>query len=215
MPDFLPSFAVLSTFTAASLILIATPGPDMTLFMSKTLTQGRKAGFAAVLGATTGLIIHTILAAVGISALLAASETAFTVLKIVGAGYLIWLAYQAIRNGTSISLEAASKPRQPFHQVWLKGLGINILNPKIVLFFVTFLPQFISAGDPNAVGKLLFLGSYFVFLGMPMCGLMVLGANTFAKFIKSSPKAMRAFDWMFAGIMGSFALKLLVAKSNS
>ncbi|MEP3429424.1 MAG: LysE family translocator [Roseibium sp.] len=215
MPDFLPSFAVLSTFTAASLILIATPGPDMTLFMSKTLTQGRKAGFAAVLGATTGLIIHTILAAVGVSALLAASETAFTVLKIVGAGYLIWLAYQAIRNGTSISLEAASKPRQPFHQVWLQGLGINIFNPKIVLFFVTFLPQFISAGDPNAVGKLLFLGSYFVFLGMPMCGLMVLGANSFARFIKSSPKAMRAFDWMFAGIMGSFALKLLVAKSNS
>ncbi|MEP3047373.1 MAG: LysE family translocator [Roseibium sp.] len=215
MPDFLPSVAVLSTFTAASLLLIATPGPDMTLFMSKTLTYGRKAGFAAVLGATTGLIIHTVLAAIGVSALLAASQTAFTILKVLGAGYLIWLAYQAIRNGTSITLEAASFSPQSFHRVWLQGLGINILNPKIVLFFVTFLPQFISAGDPNAVSKLLFLGSYFVILGMPLCILIVLGANTFTRFIKSSPKAMRAFDWLFADIMGSFALKLLVAKSNS
>lgn len=215
LPEFLPSLSVLGAFTVAALILTITPGPDMTLFMGKTLTQGRKAGLAAVLGATSGLVIHTVLAAVGVSALLAASELAFTILKVVGAVYLIWLASQAIRNGSSITHQAVDFRQQPFHRVWLQGLGVNILNPKIVLFFVTFLPQFVSAGDPNAVGKLLFLGAYFVVLGMPICVFMVLGASAFARFLKSSPRTMRAFDWLFAGIMGSFALKLLVAKANS
>ncbi len=212
---FIPDTATLLAFTAAALVLTITPGPDMTLFMGKTLTQGRAAGLAAVLGAASGLIIHTVLAAVGVSALLAASQLAFTMLKIVGAAYLIWLAYQAIRNGSSLTLEAVSVPKQPFHRIWLQGLGVNILNPKIVLFFLTFLPQFVSASDPHAVSKLLFLGGYFVLLGGLICVLMVLGASAFARCLKSSPKAMRIFDWAFAGIMGSFALKLLVAKANS
>lgn len=212
---FLPDYTTLLAFTAACLVLTITPGPDMTLFMSKTLTQGRMAGLAAVLGATAGLVVHTVLAAIGVSALLAASELAFTLLKIVGAGYLIWLAVQAIRNGSSFSLEAVKAPKQSFQRVWLQALGVNILNPKIVLFFVTFLPQFVSASDPNAVGKLMFLGFYFVLLGTPLCVLMVLGASAFARFLKSSPRFMRAFDWAFAGIMGTFALKLLVAKANS
>jgi threonine/homoserine/homoserine lactone efflux protein len=213
---FVPDLTTLLAFTAAALVLTFTPGPDMTLFMAKTLTQGRKAGIAAVLGATSGLIIHTILAAIGVSALLAASATAFTVLKIVGAAYLIWLAYHSIRNGSSLSIEAAVQaPKQSLYKVWLHGLGVNILNPKIVLFFVTFLPQFVSASDPNAVSKLMFLGGYFVVLGMPVCMLMVLGASALSRFLKSSPKTMRAFDWAFAGILGSFALKLLVAKASN
>ncbi|MBO6511121.1 MAG: LysE family translocator [Roseibium sp.] len=212
---FLPDAATLFAFTVAALVLTFTPGPDMTLFMAKTLTQGKKAGVAAVLGATSGLIIHTILAAIGVSALLATSAAAFTVLKIIGAGYLIWLAWQSIRNGSSLTLEAVEAPEQPFHRVWLQGLGVNILNPKIVLFFVTFLPQFVSASDTNAVSKLLFLGGYFVVLGMPLCLLMVLGAGALSRKLKSSPRVMRVFDWAFAGIMGSFALKLLVAKASS
>ncbi|MCX2722882.1 LysE family translocator [Roseibium salinum] len=215
LPDFVPSVSVLAAFTVAALVLAVTPGPDMTFFMSKTLTQGRKAGIAAVLGATAGLVIHTVLAAIGVSALLAASALAFTVLKIVGAAYLIWLAFQAVRNGSSFRLDPIEASRQPLHRVWLQGLGINILNPKIVLFFVTFLPQFVSATDPYAVEKLLFLGSYFLALGLPICLLMVTGASAFAGALKSSPKVMRAFDWVFAGIMGSFALKLLAAKASN
>jgi threonine/homoserine/homoserine lactone efflux protein len=212
---FLPDTATVLAFTAAALVLTFTPGPDMTLFMSKTLTQGRTAGLAAVLGAACGLVVHTVLAAVGVSALLSASALAFTLLKIVGAGYLIWLAVQTIRHGSRLSLEAAKTSRQPFHQVWLQAMGVNILNPKIVLFFVTFLPQFVSAADPDATGKLMFLGFYFVVLGMPICVLMVLCASAFARFLKSSPKIMRAFDWAFAGIMGTFALKLLVARASN
>lgn len=215
IPDFVPSLPVLGAFTAASLLLALTPGPDMTFFMGKTLAQGRKAGIAALLGATSGLVIHTILAAVGVSALLAASQVAFVVLKITGAAYLVWLAVQTLRNGSAFTLKAEKTSNEALLRIWLQGVGINILNPKIVLFFVTFLPQFISAGDPHAVGKLLFLGSYFLVLGLPVCLAMILCASTFAQAVKSSPKAMRMIDWAFAGIMGSFAAKLLTASASN
>jgi len=211
--SFLPDLPTLFAFTLAAVILIITPGPDMTLFLSKTLTQGRKAGIAAVVGAASGVVVHSLLAALGISALLAASQTAFMVLKIVGAAYLVWLAVQAIRKGSALSFEAtASKPESVLN-VWSQGLAINLLNPKIVLFFVTFLPQFVSASDPHATDKLLFLGAYFIALAVPLCLAMVAGAGALARFLRTSPRALRAFDWTFAGIMGAFALKLLAAQS--
>lgn len=211
--SFIPDFGVLAAFTLAAAILTITPGPDMTLFMSKTLQQGRKAGAAAVIGAASGIIVHSLFAALGISALLATSATAFAVLKYVGAAYLVYLAVQAVRQGCALTLDATEPRQEKLSRVWLQGLTINLLNPKIVLFFVTFLPQFVSASDPYAPQKLMFLGGYFIVLAVPSCMLMVMGANAFARFLKSSPKAMRAFDWAFAGIMGTFALKLLTARA--
>ena len=103
--EFIPSLAVLSAFTIAALVLTITPGPDMTLFLGRALTQGRAAGMAAMFGASCGVVIHTLLAAFGISALIQASPNAFLVLKLVGALYLAWLAIQAIREGSSFALE--------------------------------------------------------------------------------------------------------------
>lgn len=211
--SFVPEIGVLLTFTAAALVLIITPGPDMTLFLGKTLTLGRLAGLVCVAGALTGCIIHSILAAVGISALLAASPTAFFVLKLLGAGYLVWLGVQAIRHGTALNLEETKVVRAPLAAIFGQALTTNMLNPKVVLFFVTFLPQFISMSDPDAAGKLLFLGFYFVVLSIPIGIALVLGASAFQRAMKSSPKAMRAFDWAFAGIMGTFAIKLLAARA--
>ncbi|MBO6755403.1 MAG: LysE family translocator [Roseibium sp.] len=210
---FLPDITTLLAFTAAAIVLIVTPGPDMTLLIGKTLTQGRKAGLASVVGASTGILIHSALAAFGVSVLLAASEVAFTALKIVGALYLIYLAVQAIRKGSAFAVEAVEVSHEPLGRIWLQGLGINLLNPKVVLFFVTFLPQFVSAADPDAAAKLFFLGFYFVLLAFPACSAMVLGAGALARFLRESPAALRAFDWTFAGIMGAFALKLLTAQS--
>ena len=116
-----------------------------------------------MLGAMAGCCVHTLLAALGLSALLAASATAFTVLKVVGALYLLWLAVDAVRHGSALQLkERGRSARSPFWKTFLLGLGINLTNPKVVLFFVTFLPQFVQAGDPHAAEKLVFLGLYFV-----------------------------------------------------
>ncbi|GHB36120.1 amino acid transporter [Pseudovibrio japonicus] len=213
--SFVPELSVLAGFTLAAFILTITPGPDMTFFMSKTLTQGRKAGLVAIAGTTNGSMIHALLAAVGISALLAASEFAFLILKTVGALYLVYIAYQLLRNGSSFSLEEGQAPSETSRVIWAKAIMINLLNPKVVLFFVTFLPQFVSATDPNATAKLLFLGFFFVFLSIPSCLAIMFSASAVSNFLRSSPRVMRLLDYSFAAIMAAFAVKLLSARSTA
>ncbi|MEM8650352.1 MAG: LysE family translocator, partial [Pseudomonadota bacterium] len=165
--EFLPSWPVFGAFTVAAFILTITPGPDMTLFLGRALTQGRAAGMAAMLGASSGIVIHTLLAAFGISALIQASPNGFLTLKIVGAVYLLWLAVQAVRQGSAFSVENENVRKASLANSWATGVWINLLNPKIILFFITFLPQFVTPGDPNAAGKMIFLGLYFiVFAGL-------------------------------------------------
>jgi len=159
---FLPEPAVLLAYSLACFVLFVTPGPDMSLFLAKTMAEGRRSGIAAMLGALTGCCVHTLLAALGISALLAASATAFTILKVVGALYLLWLAVDAVRNGSALNVKEGSRPPASFRRTFLLGIGVNLTNPKIVLFFVTFLPQFVAASDPHASAKLVFLGLYFI-----------------------------------------------------
>ena len=207
--DFLPSLPVLSAFTIAALILTLTPGPDMTLFLGRALSQGRTAGLATLFGASTGVVIHTLLAAFGISALIQASPNGFLVLKIVGAIYLLWLAIQAIRQGSAFSLEEAKTKPKSLTNNWLTGIGINLLNPKIILFFITFLPQFISPGDTNAASKMIFLGFYFIFIGGICCSIMIYAVDRVAGTLKQNPKVTRAIDWLFAGVFSAFAIRIL------
>ncbi|MHA1524570.1 MAG: LysE family translocator [Alphaproteobacteria bacterium] len=211
MFEIVPSFPVLVAFSLAAALLIITPGPDMTLFLAKTLAQGRRAGLAAVLGASGGILVHTALAAFGLSALLAASATAFGAVKLVGAFYLLWLAYDTVRHGSALNLDPKAGARQnlPLSRVFLMGVGINLLNPKIVLFFITFLPQFVAADDPNAATRMVFLGAYFVVLAAPACGFMVLMADRISDLARRSPKVLRIIDWSFAGVFAAFALSLL------
>jgi threonine/homoserine/homoserine lactone efflux protein len=208
---FLPETSVLLTYSLACFALFITPGPDMSLFLAKTMAGGRRAGMASMLGAMAGCCVHTLLAALGLSALLAASATAFTVLKIVGALYLLWLAVDAVRNGSALNLKAEGRSAVSFRRTFLMGLGINLTNPKIVLFFVTFLPQFVQAGDPHAADKLVFLGFYFVAFTAPLAALLILGAERVIALLKTRPRVMRAIDYSFAGLFGAFAVKILTA----
>jgi len=213
LADFVPALPVLAAYTVASVILGLTPGPDMTLFLSKTVSQSRAAGLAAFGGATTGLVVHSILIAAGLSVLLAASVTAFTILKIVGAAYLAYLAIDAIRHGSALSLDRRGRPER-LRAVYLKGLLVNLLNPKIIVFFVTFLPQFVSPTDPEAAKKLLFLGLFFAAVNIPVCVGLILFADRIASFLRRSPKATRLVDWLFASVLGAFAVRLVLAQSR-
>lgn len=213
MAEFLPSLPVLLAFLAASVLLAITPGPDMAYFLGKTVSQSRAAGLAALAGSTTGIVTHSVLVAAGLSALLAASATAFTVLKIVGAVYLLYLAYDALRNGSAFSLKREGKS-EPIHSVYLKGLLSDLLNPKVIVFYVSLLPQFVSPSDPHAAGKLLFLGLTCAMMCVPVCLPMILFAERIAGLLKRSPKVTRFVDWLFAGILGGFALRLLATQSR-
>ena len=207
--EFIPSIPVLTAFTIASLILTLTPGPDMTLFVGRALSQGRAAGLASLFGASTGVVIHTLLAAFGISALIQASPNGFLILKIVGALYLLWLAIQAIREGSSFSLESTKSRPKSLLSNWLTGIGINMLNPKIILFFITFLPQFISSQDTNATGKIIFLGFYFVLFATACCVVIVYAVDKFAYMLKKNPKVTLAIDYLFASVFSAFAIRIL------
>lgn len=210
--SFLPDASTLLLFAGACFVLFVTPGPDMSLFLAKTLQGGRMAGMAAMLGATTGSCLHTLLAALGLSAVLAASETAFTVLKIVGGLYLAWMAIDAIRNGSALSLEARGPARATLRRTYALGVGINLTNPKVILFFVTFLPQFVAATDPAAAEKLVFLGLFYVTVSIPLGVVMILGAERVLATLRARPKVLRAIDYVFAGVFGLFALKILTTQ---
>lgn len=208
---FVPDAATLATFTLACVVLVLTPGPDMTLFVSRALSQGRAAGMASMLGALAGNVVHTLLVAFGLSALLAASAEAFFVLKVAGALYLLWLAVQSVRKGSAFSVQAAPRTRGvPLRRAFLTGVTVNLLNPKIILFFLTFLPQFVATNDPDAAGKMIFLGLYMVAVSLPFCVAMVMMADGLSTSLRRAPRVLRAVDWLFAGVIGGFALKILM-----
>jgi len=212
--SFIPEATTILQFAIATFIIAITPGPDMTLFVGRALSEGRSAGFACMFGAMTGIVIHTSLVAVGLSALIVASPQAFMALKVGGAGYLVWLAWNAVRNGSAFSPETVRRAPRSLFQNWATGLGINLLNPKIILFFMTFLPQFVSAHDPHAPQKLFFLGLLFIPLSLPLTAPMVIAADRFAGLLKKSPTATRVVDYLFAGVFSAFALKIITAQAR-
>lgn len=212
--SFIPDTSTLIQFAIATVILAITPGPDMTLFVSRTLSQGRATGFASMAGALTGTLVHTTLVVVGVSALIVASPMAFFALKIFGAGYLVFLAWQAVTKGSAFSPEKKTGPQISLFRSWAAGLGVNLLNPKIILFFMTFLPQFVSVHDSNAPGKLFFLGMMFIVLSIPVTAPMVLAAEKFSTAMKASPRVTRVVDYLFGGVFSAFALKILTAQAK-
>ena len=217
MFEFIPSLTVLSIFTLASFVLFLTPGPDMSLWLSKTISGGRSAGIAAMVGTNLGCCVHSVLAAFGISVLINASPVAFNAMKVIGAGYLIWLAYQAVRKGSMLNtaMEKGQPVKAALLPTFLSGLTVNLSNPKVVLFFVTFLPGFVEASDPHVRGKLLFLGLYFVAINIPFSALFILAAERLVSTIKSNPKIMRVIDYVFAGVFGVFALTIIRAQART
>ncbi|TDR93084.1 LysE family translocator [Enterovirga rhinocerotis] len=210
----LPDSGTLLAYSIACLVLFATPGPDMSLFLSRTMTGGRAAGLAAMAGAMVGCCVHTVVAALGLSALIAASTTAFTILKVVGALYLLWLAIDAIRRGSALSLDAGARAAPSLWRTFLVGIGINLTNPKVVLFFVTFLPQFVDPHDPHAPAKLFVLGLYFVVLSTPLAALMVLLADRFIAVLTRRRWVSRTLDYAFAGIFAVFAIRIALIPSR-
>jgi threonine/homoserine/homoserine lactone efflux protein len=211
---FLPDLTTLFAYTLASILLFITPGPDMSLWLSRTIGSGTRAGLAAMVGTNVGCIVHTLLAAFGVSALIAASQSGFFVLKIVGALYLLWLAIDAIRNGSSLNVKVGDSRNASWISSFVLGVTVNLTNPKVVLFFITFLPQFVSATDPHVQGKLLFLGLYFVVINLPLSALMIFGASYVVSWLKSRPRVLRGIDYTFAGVFAFFAVRIALTQGK-
>lgn len=213
MAELLPDPVSFAAFLVASVVIALVPGPDMILYLGKTIGQSRRAGLVTFAGTVTGACGHIAAASLGLSAVLAASATAFTILKVVGAVYLLYLAWDAIRHGSSFRVEPG-QAAESYRSLYLKGLLVDLLNPKMIVFFLTFLPQFITPGDPNASARLLILGVAFLIITTPICLAQIFAASAIASFLRRSPRATRTVDYLFAGIMGAFAVRLVLGEAR-
>ena len=214
MPSFVPDITTILTFALAALVLAITPGPDMALQLSRSLNFGRGHGIATAVGGIAGILVHTTLVALGISVLIVAAPPLFLALKICGAVYLIWLAWQTVRSKGGFRIAAAGPATPTLWQSFLAGVMIDVLNPKVVLFFVTFLPQFVHAGDPGAPGQLFFLGVEYFALSLPAGLALVWFADWITKALTRSKTVERVLNWGFAGVFATFAAIILSAQAR-
>lgn len=212
--SFIPEPSVILAFAVATVVLAITPGPDMALQMSRAINYGRSHGLATAAGAMTGIFVHTCLVAFGISVLIVAAPAAFLVLKIAGALYLLWLAFQAITQGGGLRIAQKAVKPPTVTQSYITGVGINLLNPKVVLFFMTFLPQFVDRADPAAGQKLFFLGAEFIVVSIPLAVLTVFAAERLAALLVRSVWVQRALNWSFAAVFTAFAATILFAEGR-
>jgi threonine/homoserine/homoserine lactone efflux protein len=214
--DFVPSLPTLIAFTIAILLLAVTPGPDMTLWISRSLREGRAAGFMTLVGTNIGITVHTLLVAFGVAALIVASPTAFMILKTGGAAYLVWLAIQAIRKGSDFVMvkSTGEKAQASLKSALLNGIWVNLLNPKVIIFFMTFLPQFVSASDPHVTGKLIFLGLWSIIVALPIGIGIVVAADGLSGWLQRNRKVLRGLDYTIAGVFSLFAVKIFLTQAK-
>jgi len=160
-----PESSTLAVFLGATLLLLVIPGPAVLYIVTRSVTQGRRAGLVSVLGIHLGTLVHIAAAIAGLSALIAASATAFTVIKLGGAGYLIYLGITAFRSAGKPEGPAGPEPMSTRRIFW-QGAVVNILNPKTALFFLAFVPQFIDPALGNTTVQLVVLGGVFILAGL-------------------------------------------------
>ena len=180
-----PDPSRLGLFVVAALVLLLTPGPAVLYIVTRSVDQGRRAGFVSVLGVHAGTLVHVAAAAAGLSAVLAASATAFSVVKYLGAAYLIYLGVRQLRPraGDPDDLMLAAPPR--LSRAFVDGFVVNVLNPKTALFFLAFLPQFVTVSRGAVPAQILGLGVVFVALGLLTDGLYALTAGAAAQWLRA------------------------------
>ena len=166
-----------SLFLVSCILLNLTPGQDTMFILGRGIAQGRKAGMISVLGIMSGVLIHTSFAALGLSAILATSSLAFSIVKYAGAGYLIWIGVGFLRNGRhDDKLEAVERKRLSSWTIYRQGVLTNLLNPKVSLFFLSFLPQFVDLQTEFVLIPFIVLGMTFFITGSIWCMVLVYGS---------------------------------------
>lgn len=180
-------------FVATSLVLIVTPGQDMILVMSRSIAQGAAAGLATATGVCSGLVVHTIVAALGLGALVRASEPLYLALQFAGAAYLAWLGLQLLRVPHGPLAMAGAAPKRPA-RMFLDGALSNLCNPKIIIFYLAFLPQFVAPGASHAGLSLFVLGLVFALLAWMVKAPLGLGAAALTHWLRAHPQSLA---WLF------------------
>ncbi len=212
-----PSLPVLEVawllFTLSSLVLIATPGQDMILVMSRSVAQGAVAGIVTAAGVSVGLVGHTLLATLGLGALLRASEWLFVALKLVGAAYLIWLGISLLRTKTT-DLPLGIAPRRSLPRLFADGALSNLTNPKIAIFYFAFLPQFVAADARHPTLSIFALGLLFAFLTFVVKGPVGLFAGLLSSWLRARPRALKWIHRSSGAVLLGLGVRLALERRS-
>jgi threonine/homoserine/homoserine lactone efflux protein len=186
----MPSMQVLLAFTAASVLILLMPGPAVLFVVSRGISQGSRGALMSVAGLHAGSLVHVFAAAAGLSALLVRSGTAFSVVKYAGAVYLVYLGVRTLRSHSAAPL-TVEVPLVSLKRSFREGFFVNVLNPKLALFFLAVLPQFVRANSGSVLGQILLLAVLFVLLGLLTDSVYALGAARLGSWMQTRPALAR------------------------
>ncbi|HWR38506.1 MAG TPA: LysE family translocator [Patescibacteria group bacterium] len=198
-------------FLAAGILLNLTPGSDTLYILGRSISQGKRAGIYSVLGISSGITVHTLLAALGLSAILATSAEAFMLVKLLGALYLGYLGITTLFARNNPLLPQSGGCLSP-REIFLQGLLTNVLNPKVALFFLSFLPQFIAPSNPYGLLPFLILGTTFFITGTLWCLLLVLFSSGMTGFLRANPRMADRLNRFCGVIYLGLGVKLALAE---
>jgi len=206
------TLAQLTGFLLAALLITASPGPDNLMVLGMGMSRGRRQGIAFGLGCAFGCLSHTLLSVVGVSALVAASPVAFTVLKVGGGLYLVWLGFNALRSAGAVRIGDAGEADQSLARLFLKGCFANAVNPKVILFFLSFLPQFVVAANGHAALQLAQLGVLFTLQAALLFGLLGYFSGAIGQWLGRHPGAGPVLDRVAGVVFIGLGLRLIWAR---
>lgn len=185
----MPETSTLLLFAAAAVVLIAAPGPNLIYIMTRSIAEGRRAGLVSGLGVETGTLVHVSAAVIGLSALIASSATAFAVVKYAGAGYLIYLGSRALRRREEAPPPAAGR-RLPLRRAYRQAVLVQILNPKVALFFLAFVPQFVDPAGGPAWQQIIVFGAVLSMLGVVINSVYAVAAAGAGDWLRARPQLL-------------------------
>ena len=201
-------FEIASVFFIASVLLALAPGPDNIFVLTQSALHGKGAGLLVTIGLCTGLLVHTTAVSLGVAAVFKTSSLAFNLLKAVGAMYLLYLAWQSFRAGTAaIPKDEISSLSQL--QLYVRGLIMNVTNPKVAIFFLAFLPQFADPARGSLTLQIFLLGALFLLAALIVFGSIAMGAGFLGEWLRKSRRVQVIMNWVAGTVFIVLALKLL------
>ena len=200
---------ILFSFVLATLALAVSPGPDNIFVLTQSIVNGKKFGLATVYGLMTGCIIHTSLVAFGVSEILKRNENLFFAIKLFGGGYLLFLAYQVFRSNSDIAFSTDNVPQKTTMQLFKTGFWMNVLNPKVTIFFLAFFPQFLFSEEISTVLQFYVLGGLFIMTSFIVFSTIALLAGSISSYTKTHKNAGLFFKWLQIVVFIAIAIFIL------
>ena len=204
----MPDISTTLAFGAIALGMVLTPGPNMVYLISRSISQGPMAGLISLGGVALGFVVYMLCAAFGITALVMAVPYAYDALRLAGALYLLWLAWQAVRPGGRSPFQVRDLPRDGPRKLFAMGLLTNLLNPKIAVMYLSLLPQFVDPAKGSVLAQSVVLGSTQIAISVAVNALIALAAGSIAAFLMRSPRWLLAQRWLMGTVLAGMAVRM-------